>query len=183
MSVDLRISRRGFLRTLSIGGGLLAVAQLRPTSTRARAAVPSDLQVLSRPQAEVLTAIAERMVGAEDAGMPAVRDTGALFVIDQALLQLDANQRSQFLWLLPTFDWGAMAYRFHGKRFLSLAPDERDDYLRAWATSRLATCRLAFRALKNLSMLGYYSQDATWPRIHYSGPWVKRDRRVLRGGE
>ncbi len=170
MNVDLRVSRRGFLRTLSISGGLLAVAQLRSSPARAQTQARQELQVLGPQQAQVLTAVAERMVGAEDIGMPAVRETNALFAIDQALLQLDASQQSQFLWLLPIFDWGAMAYRLRLKRFLSLTPDDRDDYLRAWASSRFATCRLVFRALKNLSMLGYYSQDETWHSIHYSGP-------------
>jgi hypothetical protein len=39
-------------------------------------------------------------------------------------------------------------------------------------TSRLDLRRRAFYALRNLSYLGYYSQDATWGLIGYQGPFV-----------
>jgi len=174
------VSRRVFLRSLSWSSGLLAVAQLRGVPASA-VAVPADsnLRVLSQREVEVLTAIVERMVDSGDATMPAVGATRTIATIDQALLQLDGDLRSQFRWLLPIFDWGAVVFRMSLRRFTQLAPDERDVYLRAWAESRFATCRLAFRALKNLSMLGYYSQDETWAGIHYGGPWAPRPRRVL----
>ena len=87
--------------------------------------------------------------------------------------------QSQVGWLLTLFQWGPPLFQLKLKTFTSLTPDERDDYLRGWATSRSDTRRLAFRALKNLSMLGYYSQDATWKGIHYDGPWAPRARRVI----
>ena len=96
--------------------------------------------------------------------------------IDQALLQLDPAVQSQVGWLLILFQWGPPLFQLKLKTFTSLTPQERDEYLQGWVTSRSDTRRLAFRALKNLSMLGYYSQDATWKGIHYDGPWVPRPR-------
>jgi hypothetical protein len=61
--------------------------------------------------------------------------------------------------------------------FSNLSPEWQDAYIMGWAESRFHTRRIAFQALKNLSMLGYYSQDATWPAIHYSGPWAPKPRR------
>ena len=41
-------------------------------------------------------------------------------------------------------------------------------------TSALALRRLGFQALRNLSLLGWYSQDASWPSIGYAGPLLAR---------
>ena len=64
-------------------------------------------------------------------------------------------------------------------RFTNLAAEWQDIYLSDWAGSRFQVRRLVFQALKNLSMLGYYSQDATWRAIHYDGPWAPRPRRMM----
>ena len=42
-------------------------------------------------------------------------------------------------------------------------------------TSRLALRRMAFLALRNLVLLGYYSQPETWPLIGYQGPLLARE--------
>ncbi len=177
------LSRRSFLRRAGFTAGLLTLSRLRLTpALAAEAASAPGLQVLNAREEEILTAIVERMVDCGDAAMPAVRNTRTILTIDQALLQLDPGLRSQFRWLLPLFDWAPPLLQLKLKRFTRMTPQERDDYLHSWAESRFATCRLAFRALKNLSMLGYYSQDETWPAIHYDGPWVPQPRRVLQAG-
>ncbi len=174
------LSRRSFLRRAGFTAGLLTLSRLRLTpALAADAARAPGLQVLNAREAEILTAIVERMVDSGDASMPAVRDTRTILTIDQALLHLDPDLRSQFRWLLPIFEWAPPLLQLKLKRFTRMTAPERDAYLRRWAESRLATFRLAFRALKNLSMLGYYSQDETWPAIHYDGPWVPQPRRVL----
>ena len=174
------LSRRSFLRYGAVTAGLLAVSRLRVMPANASPpAAAAGLRVLTPHQAEVLTVIVERMVFTGSDAMPAVRATGAIATIDQALLQLDPAMQSQVGWLLTLFQWGPPLFQFKLKTFTSLTPDERDDYLRGWATSRSDTRRLAFRALKNLSMLGYYSQDATWKGIHYDGPWAPRPARVI----
>ena len=55
-------------------------------------------------------------------------------------------------------------------RFSKMSDAGKDASLRAWMTSRLGLRRRAFYALRNLSYLGYYSQDATWGLIGYQGP-------------
>ena len=50
----------------------------------------------------------------------------------------------------------------------------QDASLRAWMTSRLAIRRLAFTGVRNLCMLGYYSQEESWPLIGYAGPLIAR---------
>ena len=50
---------------------------------------------------------------------------------------------------------------------------ERDASLRAWRDSRLALRRQGFEALRNLAMLGWYSQDESWPAVGYAGPLLR----------
>jgi hypothetical protein len=175
-----RLSRRSFLRYTAISAGLLAVSRLRPApALAAEPAVAAGLHVLTPAQAEVMTAIVERMVFSGADGMPAVRDTHAIETIEQALLQLDPAVRSQVGWVLLLFQWGPPVFQLKLSRYTGLSADDRDAYLQNWADSRSEMRRLAFRALKNLSMLGYYAQDATWKGIHYDGPWAPLPRRVL----
>ncbi|MFQ5666596.1 MAG: hypothetical protein ACE5I7_09210 [Candidatus Binatia bacterium] len=174
------LSRRSVLRYMAVSAGLLALSRLRPAAALAAPPVAAvGLQVLTGRQAQVLAAVIERMVFTGGDGMPAVRDTRAVATIDQALLQLAPSVQSQFRWLLVAFEWGPPLLEGKLNTFTGMLPRGRDDYIRSWATSRLRIRRLGFRALKNLSMLGYYSQDATWKGIHYDGPWVARPRRVL----
>jgi hypothetical protein len=63
--------------------------------------------------------------------------------------------------------------------FTGLDAAAQDDYIRAWSESRFAVLRTGFQAFKNLSYLGYYSQDATWKGIHYDGPWAPKPRRRI----
>jgi len=173
------LSRRSFLRYTALTAGLLAVSRLRlAPAIAAQRTLATELHVLTPQQADILTAIVERFTFTGADTMPAVRDTQAIVTIDQALLQLDPTVQSQIGWLLTLFQWGPPLFQLKLNTFTGLKPEERDVYLQGWATSRSGTRRLAFRALKNLSMLGYYSQDATWKGIHYDGPWVPRPRRV-----
>ena len=47
---------------------------------------------------------------------------------------------------------------------------ECDASLEAWMRSRLGLRRAAFLALRNLCLLGYWSQPETWRLIGYEGP-------------
>jgi len=172
------VSRRAFLRWTAVSAGLLTVSRLRLPPPVA-AACASGTPVLTPAQTEILTVIVERMVYSGAPDMPAVRDTRALETIQQALVQLDSATQSQLSWLITLFEWAPPLLQLKLHRFTKLSPDEQDAYLRDWATSHVETRRIAFQALKNLSVLGYYSQDATWKGIHYDGPWLPMPRRVL----
>ena len=182
-----RLSRRSFLRYAAFSAGLTTVVRLRlPAAAAPAGAAPAEaapqnaagLHVLSAPPAEILTAVAERMVDSGEPGMPSVRDTGAIGVIDQALLPLDAAVRAQVGWLLSLVEWSPLL-ELKAARFTELAAEDQDAVLRGWEHSRFAVRRLGFVALKSLAMLGYYSQDATWKAIHYDGPWAPKPRRAL----
>lgn len=176
------LSRRSFLRYSALSGGLLALSRVRVVPAAAAATESAaGLQVLSANEAEVFTVVVERMVASNDPAMPKVRDTKTILAIDQALVQLDPSMQTQVHWLLRLIQWGPPLLMFRMSTFTGLSTNEQDEYLRGWASSPRELRRLAFRALKNLSMLGYYSQDAVWPALHYRGPWQPRPRRYVNG--
>lgn len=176
------LSRRSFLQHTAVTAGLLTLSRLRVAGALA-AIEPAAAQVLTPHEAEVLTAIVARVVFTDAAQMPSVGETGAVQTIQQAVARLDPSVQSQFRWLLTAFQWGPLLFEWRLKTFTSLPPAEQDRHLQSWATSHFETRRLAFRAVKNLSMLGYYSQDATWNAIHYDGPWTQRSRRTVGGDD
>lgn len=104
--------------------------------------------------------------------MPRFGETPALATIDRALSQVDTEVRRQLRWLLWGFEWGPPVFALRLTTFTRMSPEAQDEYLQGWATSRSQLRLLGFRALKNLSMLGYYAQPSTWPAIHYDGPWL-----------
>lgn len=172
-------SRRSFLQYTGLTTGLLTLSHLRPALVLATPGDTAGALVLTPHDAEILTAVVTRMVFTGTNDQPPVTETGAIETIDRALSQLEASVQSQLRWLLTAVQWGPLLFEFKLKTFTALSAEDQDRHLRDWATSRWQTRRLAFRALKNLSMLGYYSQDATWKAIHYDGPWAPRPRRLV----
>ena len=163
----LHATRRGFLRLAATSAALAAVARL--PAAGAVAANRSETAFFSEIERELLTAVVERMVatGAPDA--PAVGDTRAIEVIDRVCSGLDPGVSGVLPNLLRLVEWGPVLFDFTFTRFSKMSDIEKDASLRAWMTSRLGLRRRAFYALRNLSYLGYYSQDATWPLIGYQG--------------
>jgi len=166
----LHATRRGFLRLAAASAALAALARL-PVAP-ALAANSGETRFFSEPEREILTRVVERMVatGAPDA--PNVRETRTIEVIDRICTDLDPEISGALPTLLRLVEWGPALFDFTFTRFSKMSDTEQDASLRAWMTSRLGLRRRAFYALRNLSYLGYYSQDATWPLIGYLGPIV-----------
>jgi hypothetical protein len=176
------LSRRTFLRAGGTSAALLMLSRLRalPAAGQHPPPVPgATLRVLRPTDARILGVIADRMTFTGDPGMPRFADTAGLQVIDAALLQVPPDVPQQLSWALLLFEYGPPLFLGKLSTFSGLSPEWQDAYIAGWADSRFHTRRIAFQALKNLSMLGYYSQDATWPAIHYDGPWAPKPRRVI----
>lgn len=167
------LTRRSFLRYAAFTTGLATLTRLRAMPAAADTA-EAELRIFSARQADVLNAVIERMVDSGDSSMPAVQQTRAIEIIDWTLTHVDEAVQTQLQWLLTLFQFGPPIFDGRLSTFTSLSPEDKDDYIRGWANSRFETRRLAFRALKNLSMLGYYADDSTWRGIHYDGPWAPR---------
>ncbi|MGH0033806.1 MAG: hypothetical protein ACQGVK_02120 [Myxococcota bacterium] len=177
MTSRQRIHRRSFLK---LGGtaGLAALASLRalPAAASGQADEPTSREAFfSSSQQVILLAIVERMVDTGDPRAPAVRDTGTLAVIDRTCAGLPADVTE----LLPTalwlFEWWPFLLELRFQRFSRLAPEEQDASLRGWMNSRFGFRRLAFFALRNLSLLGWWAQEETWPLIGYQGPLLRSE--------
>ena len=167
---SLRATRRGFLSLTAVGAALTALSRL--PAAGAVATNRCETTFFSEHERELLTGVVERMVatGAPDA--PAVRETGSIEVIDRICAGLDPGVSEVLPNLLRLVEWGPLLFDFTPTRFSKMSDAEKDASLRAWMTSRLDLRRRAFYALRNLSYLGYYSQDATWALIGYQGPFV-----------
>lgn len=179
------ITRRSFLRYCAVTSGLMALGNLRlaPGTREALAGSSYPWHVLGEREAAILEAVIERMMRGDDPHLPPVRQTQAVETVDWALTHVAEEQQVQFRWLLRLFQWSPpfMIRRF--SPFTSLASSEQDRCLLAWERSSVGWITLGFRALKTVSALGYYSQQATWPIIGYRGPWVARPARSPRSVE
>ena len=181
-AMGVPVTRRGFLQLAGFSAGMLALSRLRPTPAALAAdagAGAVGLTVLSPGDARVLAAVAERITHTGDPAMPRFADTDGLRTIDTALRQLPSEVPYQLSWGLWLFEWGPPFLIGRPSRFTGLDPAWQDVYVADWADSRLTARQQVFQALKNLSFLGYYTQDATWAGIHYGGPLAPRPRRVV----
>ncbi len=170
------VTRRTFLQYLAVSAGLLALSRLRPPLLGAAPALGArgTLHVLSEKEANILRAVIKRMMRGDETTLPPVGETAAVETVDWVLAFADDVQRTQFRWLLRVFEWSPPWMLWRLQRFTALDANGQDRLLQAWERSRMGWARLGFRALKNLSALGYYSQEATWAAIGYRGPWVPR---------
>ena len=164
----LRTTRRGFLRLAGATTAFTALAQLR-LAPLALADDDGGEHFFDPWETEVLTQIAERML---DTGgeAPSVRETGTVASIDLLCRGLDPALSDQLPMALRLFEYGPILFDLSFSRFTRMSDAEKDASLRAWADSRLGVRRMGFMALRNLCLLGYYSQPATWQSIGYKGP-------------
>jgi hypothetical protein len=166
----LRLSRRAFLRGAGLAASLAAVGRIRALPAAAAELAALGPRFFSDHETEILTQIVERMVDTGDPAAPAVRDTRAVATIDGLVAGLDPAVSGQLPLALRLFEWGPLVFDFTFSRYTRMTPAEQDASLEAWMTSRLQIRRLAFAGLRNLALLGYWSQDETWPLIGYAGP-------------
>jgi hypothetical protein len=168
----LATTRRGFLRLAGATVSFTALAQLRAVPSAATQAGTSA-SFFSATEQEILTQIVERMIDSDQPGAPRVRDTGTVPTIDALCASLDPAITGPLPTLLHVVDYAPFVLDLTFKRFTRMTPAEQDASLEGWMRSRFALRRQAFLALRNLSFLGYYSQEETWPLIGYAGPLLR----------
>jgi hypothetical protein len=174
------LGRRAFLRATGMSAALLTVSRLRLVpAAAATTGAETVMRVLSPGDARVMSAIGERITVTGDPAMPRFSQTSGLETIDAALRGLPPDIVQQLSWALWLFEYAPPVLAGKLSTFTGLTPEWQDAYLMSWEQSRFQMRRLAFQAVKNLSFLGYYAQDATWKGIHYQGPWVPMPRMVI----
>jgi len=168
----LHTTRRGFLRLAGAGAAFSGLAGLR-TVPAAAAEGETPAGFFSPGEREILTQVAERIVDGGEGGAPAVRDTGTVLTIDALCSSLDPALTGPLPALLQAVEYGPFVFQLRFQRFTQMTAADQDASLAGWMSSRFALRRQAFQALRNLSFLGYYSQEETWPLIGYAGPLLR----------
>jgi hypothetical protein len=173
--LGLRATRRGFLRLAGGAAALGGLAQLRalPAGAAQGAGAGAERFFADRER-EILTRIVERMVDTGEPGAPAVRETRTLDTIDALCRALDPALTAPLPALVRLVEWGPLLFEGRFARFSALDAAAKDAHLTGWMRSRIGLRRLGFLALRNLSLLGYWSQDESWPLIGYQGPLLRR---------
>ncbi len=121
-------------------------------------------------QVSVLGAVLERMCAYEAVDLPAVEVSGALETALGFIGGMPEESRAVLGDLLAVFEFGGLVLGpvFGPRaRFTMLDVVAQDAYLASWEGSVLAARRAAFRGLKSVCMLGYWTQTSTWDAIGY----------------
>ncbi len=169
-------SRRGFLGLVGSGSALASLASLRALPAAAASASLDSARFFGPGETEILTHVVERMVDTGEPTAPPVRATRAIATIDRLCASLDPGATAPLPSLLRLVEWGPLLFEHRFARFTQLDVGAQDVALEGWMRSSLALRRQGFYALRNLALLGYWSQDETWPLIDYAGPLLKRPR-------
>ncbi len=159
-------TRRGFLRLAGATAAFASLAELRALP----AVAASGERFFGPGETEILTRIAERICDTGDPAAPPLRETGTIACIDVFCRGLDPALTAQLPMALRLFEWAPFLFDWTFTPFTRMSDAERDASLRAWMTSRLAIRRQAFLAVRNLCLLGFYSQPEAWRLIGYKGP-------------
>ena len=162
-------TRRSFLRLAGATAAFASLAQLRALPAVAAPSAPGE-RFFGPGETEILTRIAERVCDTGDPAAPPLRETGTVATIDAFCRALDPALTAQLPIALRLFEWGPFLFDWTFVPFTRMSDAERDASLRAWMTSRLAIRRQAFLAVRNLCLLGFYSQPETWRLVGYKGP-------------
>ncbi|MFQ5514566.1 MAG: gluconate 2-dehydrogenase subunit 3 family protein [Myxococcota bacterium] len=134
----------------------------------------SATRVLNAAESELMLRVVERMVETGEPDAPDPGAIGTLEAIEGALAPLDETVLDALRLALRLVDLWPLLFELRFARFRSLSPAQRDASLERWRRSRFAERRRVFYALRNLALLGYWSQPETWPLIGYGGPWIRR---------
>ena len=183
-------SRRGFLGLVGSGTALASLASLRALPAGAAVGTPGAAvgtpgavvatsgaaRFFAPGETEILTQVVERMVDTGESGAPVVRETRAIATIDALCASLDPAATAPLPALLRLVEWGPLLFERRFARFTQLDAAAQDASLAGWMRSSLGLRRKGFYALRNLSLLGYWSQDETWPLVGYAGPLLQRPR-------
>jgi hypothetical protein len=180
-SARSRLTRRSFLALAGSGAALATLARVAPGAAggvlgcgpgAAPPAGPAG-RFFAPDEAEILTAVVERMVDTGLPDAPRVRDTGALDTIDRLCRSLDPDLTRPLPALLRLVDWGPFVFDLAFARFRALPPEAQDASLRGWMTSDLAFRRQGFQALRGLACFGWYAQEPSWRLVGYAGPLLR----------
>jgi hypothetical protein len=172
------LTRRRLLQVGGLAGGALALGSLvlmrGGGEAHYRAFAPGAApELLSFKELGVLAAFCERICPPPDAQHPGARALRVAERIDRELTFHPPKLQEDVKAALLVVEHGGL---LHGSstRFTRLGEPERDAVLQRMAVEGNEIERQVLSSLKLLALFFYYCDDATWPAIHYDGPFAAR---------
>lgn len=146
-------------------------------SAGARALRAVDRRSTSRPfepfdalEQQVVEALLTTICRADGDDLPPVDAPALVPVVETYVLGMPIAQATNLRNLLLHWEYQPLIFGPRRARFSQLTEEERDANLSDWATTTQTARAAAFRGLKTLCMLAYWSQPSTWAAIGYTGP-------------
>ena len=152
---------------------------------RARPLQPNHmtLQFFSPAEAEILMVLTERMVGTDSPNRqhrPSAHRTSTsnhpptVTTSDAFVAGLPSNLQVRLRRALYLFQWCPILFVGKLGPFTQLSFHDANAYIQSWAESRFGLRRRLFRGLRDVTLLGYYSQPAT--RVYQKATEKPRER-------
>ncbi|MEW5851392.1 MAG: gluconate 2-dehydrogenase subunit 3 family protein [Myxococcota bacterium] len=169
------MDRRGFLKVSAVTGSVLAAGSsllMSGCSDHYDAMIPSGLtpQTLSGKEFAILCTLVNHLIP-DEPGHPTVRDTRVAQRIDRELAFHQGKMIDDFKAALLLVEHGGVA---HGTftRFSRMTSEEQEQRLAQMVESALEVERQAFASIRLMAVFFHYTDERTWPHIHYAGPLI-----------
>lgn len=169
-----KVQATGLVQTAEIISGILG----KPAPGEEE--IPSWIQ-------EILASVAGRLCEYEEE-LPGFRESGALEASLGFVAAMPPSTRVEFQSLLVIVEIAPFVFGPRRRRFTELRENEQSAHLAGWEQAAILPRRGAFRALKSVVMMGYWSRPAVFSHLGYSvatnrgvpGPqreqWISRER-------
>jgi hypothetical protein len=171
-------SRRQFIKTGLVGGGVLLAARALYGPFAPDPVVSDDPdfvhQILGAKERTILSAVAPVILAGampREATSPGLM-TSVIRGVDTAVSSLPppVQEEVRDLFALLDFPVTRRIVAGLGKPWLEAGPQDVEDFLERWKGSRFALLRSAYRALQELIVAAWYANPESWARIGYPGP-------------
>lgn len=175
------ISRRGFLQ-LGLAGGAGAAAltllqSLGPLPGRYEALMGQEQPlVLNRKELAVLSLFVADVIGARASEL-SPEQTRSAARVDLELSKHGGRMLADTKAALAVLEHGPLV-RGWLSRYSGLDASRRATYLASLQGSPRSILRQTYSGLRFFALFFYYSDERSWPRIGYGGPWVPEKRYV-----
>ena len=172
-------SRRRFIKTGLVGGGVLLAARALYGPFSPDPMVTEDLdfayRVLGTRERTILSAVAPVILAGalpRDATTHQALIAAVVRGVDTAIAGLPpwVQKEVRDLFALLGFPVARRMIAGLAKPWMEAAPQDIEGFLERWRDSRFALLRSAYRALQELIMAAWYANPGSWVRIGYPGP-------------
>ncbi|MBX3128075.1 MAG: gluconate 2-dehydrogenase subunit 3 family protein [Polyangiaceae bacterium] len=170
----MQLSRRSALGLGAVGTVALVAAGSLRWFTHGYPPGAQVLLALGDKEQAIVTSLVDALIDGGE-GLPTADDAGVVQRIDEQLWGADVHTQSDLRAALQVVEHAPILFGAPG-RFTSLSRRRRVEVLRAMLASKRDVFVQVATALKQLTMLCYYSAEASWGAIGYDGPWIKEEK-------